>query len=164
MRATGKGHSTTLGFREVLDYDCSIGLWGFLHLDDQMDEAVSKYDKIYKVRPMIDGILPLFRCYYSPHQQLSLEKGMIPTKNPLAIKQYIRRSDGASKAFCCARPRWATFLMQKSTWARSRADTAPSSDHLAVLLAVSWRTHRWAKRTTCCSWTVFTTLSHSSTC
>ena len=33
---------------------------------------------------------PLFRRYYSPRQQLSLVEGMIPTKNRLAIKQYIR--------------------------------------------------------------------------
>ena len=67
-----------------------IALWGFLHLVDQTDEAVDKSDKIYKVRPMFDRMLPLFRRYYSPRQQLSLDEGMIPTKNRLAIKQYIR--------------------------------------------------------------------------
>ena len=35
-------------------------------------------------------MLPLFRRYYSPRQQLSLDEGMIPTKNRLAIKQYVR--------------------------------------------------------------------------
>ena len=39
---------------------------------------------------MLDRMLPLFRRYYSPRQQLSLDEGMIPTKNRLAIKQYIR--------------------------------------------------------------------------
>ena len=39
---------------------------------------------------MLDRMLPLFRGYYSPRQQLSLDEGMIPTKNRLAIKQYIR--------------------------------------------------------------------------
>ena len=47
-------------------------------------------DKMYKVRPMLDRMLPLFRHYYSPSQQLSLDEGMIPIKNRLAIKQYIR--------------------------------------------------------------------------
>ena len=41
-------------------------------------------------RPMLDRMLPLFRRYYSPRQQLSLDEGMIPTKNRLTIKQYIR--------------------------------------------------------------------------
>ena len=39
---------------------------------------------------MLDRMLPLFRRYYSPRQQLSLDEGIIPTKNRLAIKQYIR--------------------------------------------------------------------------
>ena len=39
---------------------------------------------------MLDRMLPLFCCYYSPRQQLSLDEGMIPTKNRLATKQYIR--------------------------------------------------------------------------
>ena len=89
----GAGHNFiahTPGFREVMERDRFIALWGFLHLVDQTDEAVDKSDKIYKVRPMLDRMLPLFRRYYSPRQQLSLDEGMIPTKNRLAIKQYIR--------------------------------------------------------------------------
>ena len=39
---------------------------------------------------MLDRMLPLFRRYYIPRQQLSLDKGMIQTKNRLSIKQYIR--------------------------------------------------------------------------
>ena len=39
---------------------------------------------------MFDRMLTLFHHYYSPRQQLSLNEGMIPTKNRLAIKQYIR--------------------------------------------------------------------------
>ena len=86
----GAGHNFivhTPGFREVMERDRFIALWGFLHLVDQTDEAV---DKIYKVRPMLDRMLPLFRRYYSPRQQLGLDEGIIPTKNHLAIKQYIR--------------------------------------------------------------------------
>ena len=79
----------TPSFREVMERDRFIALWGFLHLVDQTDEAVDKSDKIYKVRPMLDRMLPLFCRYYSPRQQLSLDEGMIPTKNRLAIKQYI---------------------------------------------------------------------------
>ena len=165
----GAGHNFiahTPSFREVMERDRFITLWGFLHLVDQTDEAVDKFDKIYKVRPMLDRMLPLFRRYYSPHQQLSLDEGMISTKNRLAIKQYIRdkRSDGASRASCCAMPRRATFSRQKSTRVGSGTATGPSSDQPAVLSAVSWRTRRSPTRTTCCSWTAFTTPSPSSTC
>ena len=89
----GAGHNFiahTHGFREVMERDRFIALWGFLHMVDQTDEAVDKSDKIYKVRPMLDRMLPLFRRYYSPRQQLTLDEGMIPTKNHLPIKQYIR--------------------------------------------------------------------------
>ena len=89
----GAGHNFiahTPGFREVMERDRFIALWGFLHLVDQTDKAMDKSNKIYKVRPMLDRMLPLFRRYYSPSQQLSLDEGMIPTKNRLAIKQNIR--------------------------------------------------------------------------
>ena len=170
----GAGHNFiahTPSFREVMERDRFISLWGFLHLVDQTDEAVDKSDNIYKVRPMLDRKLPLFCLsttapYYSPRQQLSLDEGMIPTKNRLALKQYIRtgRSDGASRASCCARPRRATFSTQKFTRAGSGTATGPSSDQPAVLSAFSWRTRRSPTRTRCCSWTAFTTPSRSSTC
>ena len=163
----GAGHNFIThspGFREVMERDCFMALWGFLHLVDQTDEAVDKSDKIYKVRPMLDRMLPLFRRYYSPRQQLSLDEGMIPTKNRLSIKQYIRDKPvrWTSRASCCARPRRATFSTQKSTRAGSGTATGPYSDQPAVLSAVSCRTRRSPTRTTCCSWTAFTT--RSSTC
>ena len=89
----GAGHNFiahTHGFREVMERDRFIALWGFLHLVNQTDEAVDKSDKIYKVRPMLDRMLPRFCRYYSPRQQLTLDEGMILTKNRLPIKQYIR--------------------------------------------------------------------------
>ena len=83
-------------------------------------------------------------------------------KNP-ANMYATSRSDGA-RASCCLRPRRATFLTQKSTRSVSRTATGHSSDQPAVLSAISWRTYRSPIRTTCCSWTAFTTLSRSSTC
>ena len=150
----GAGHNFiahTPGFREVMERDRFIALWGCLHLVDQTDEAVDKSDKTYKVRPMLDRMLPLFHRYYSP-------------ASPSSSTYATSRSDGASRASCCARPRRATFSTQKSTWAGSGTATGPSSDQPAVLSAVSWRTCRSPTRTTCCSWTAFTTPSRSSTC
>ena len=70
----------------------------------------------------------------SPLQKLSLNKGMIATKIPTASPSRstygTSRSDGASRASCCGRPRQATFLTQKSTPAGSRTATGPSSDQL----------------------------------
>ena len=65
----------TPGFREVMERDRFIALWGFLHLVDQTDKAVDKSDKIYKVRPMLDRMLRLFHHYYRPRQQLAHRRG-----------------------------------------------------------------------------------------
>ena len=165
----GAGHNFiahTPGFREVMERDRFIALWGFLHLVDQTDEAVDKSDKIYKVRPMLDRMLPLFRRYYSPRQQLSLDEGMIPTKNRLAIKQYIRDKPvrWGIKSFLLCEAKTGYILDAEIYTAGSGTATGPSSDQPAVLSAVSWRTRRSPTRTTCCSWTAFTTQSRSSTC
>ena len=48
-------------------------------------------------------MLPLFRHYYSPCQQLGLDEGMIPTKNGLAIKQYILDKPVKSFLLCEAK-------------------------------------------------------------
>ena len=151
----GAGHNFiahTPGFREVMECDRFIALWGFLHLVDQTDEAVDKSDKIYKVRPMLDRMLPLFRHYYRPRQQLRLDEGMIPTKNRLAIKQYI-----------CDKPvRWGinSFLLCK-------AKTGYILD--AEMYTGRVRDRHWpllgsAGSVVLRSWTAFTTPSRSSTC
>ena len=94
MRATARGHTQLYPAHPWIQE--SIGTrplyrpLGLPALSGSDSEAMDKYDKIYKVRPMLDRMLPLFHHYYSPCQQLSLDEGMILTKNHLPIKQYIR--------------------------------------------------------------------------
>ena len=147
------------GFREVMERDRFIALWGFLHLVDQTDEAVDKSDKIYKVRPMLDRMLPLFRRNYSPRQQLSLEEGMIPTKNRLAIKQYIRDKPvrWGIKSFLLCKAKTGYILDTEIHTGQVKDRHWPLLGSAAVLSAVSWRTRRSPTRTTCCSWTACTT-------
>lgn len=80
----------TPGFRKVMTRDDFLALWSFLHVVDEEDEALNKTDKIYKTRPMLDGFLVKFQKFYKPHEHLSLDEGMIPAKNRLSIKQYIK--------------------------------------------------------------------------
>ena len=160
----GAGHNfiaDTPGFREVMERDRFIALSGFLHLVDQTEEAVNKSDKIYKVRAMLDRMLPLFRRYYSPHQQLSLDEGMIPTKNGLAIKQYIRDKPvrWGIKSFLLGEAKTGYILDAEIYAGRVKDSHWPPSDQQAVLSPVSWRTRRSPTRTTYCSWTAFTTPS-----
>ncbi|XP_005097783.1 piggyBac transposable element-derived protein 4-like [Aplysia californica] len=82
--------SETPGFRKVLTRDRFLTLWTFLHIVDERDPELNKNDKIYKVRPFLSTLLEKFKHHYKPKQFLSLDEGMIPTKNRLAIKQYIK--------------------------------------------------------------------------
>ena len=61
-----------------------------LHCVDEEDPNVNKTDKIYKSRSVFDIILRNFQHCYVPDCELSLDEGMIPTKNKLSIKQYIK--------------------------------------------------------------------------
>ena len=82
--------SETPGFPQVMSRDRWLSIWSFLHVVDEMDEQVDKTDAIYKVRPFLNFLLDKFRFYYQPKQHLSLDEAMIPLKNRLAIKQYIK--------------------------------------------------------------------------
>ena len=73
------------GFRDVMPRDQFMAIWGFLHIVDEEDRTIDKEDKIYKVRPMLNHILPRFRYFYTPKQHLGLDEGMIPEKNCLGI-------------------------------------------------------------------------------
>ena len=80
----------TPGFGEVMTRDRFLSLWTYLKIVGEEDPTLDKTDKIYKVRPMLNQLLPMFRHYYNANQELSLDEGMIPTKNRLGIKQYIK--------------------------------------------------------------------------
>lgn len=77
----------TPGFRNVMILDRFLALWSFLHIIDEEDTDIDKTDRLYKVRPFLESLLPKFLPFYMPKQHLSLDEGMIPTKNRLAIKQ-----------------------------------------------------------------------------
>ena len=51
---------------------------------------MDKGDKIYKARPVIEYILDKFKHFYVPECELSFDEGMIPTKNKLSFKQFIK--------------------------------------------------------------------------
>lgn len=82
--------ASTPGFREVMTRDRFLAIWKYLHLVDEKDETLDKTDKIYKARPLLDYLLPKFQHHFVPRQHLSLDEGMIPSKNRLSIKQYIK--------------------------------------------------------------------------
>lgn len=80
----------TPGFADVFTRDNFLALWTMLHCVDEESADIDKGDKIYKVRPILDHLLKNFTQFYVPNCELSLDEGMIPSKNHLSFKQYIR--------------------------------------------------------------------------
>ena len=82
--------TSTPGFAKVFTRDRFLAIWSMLYCVDERNPAVNKMDKIYKRRPIFDIIVANFQRNYVPACELSLDEGMIPTKNSLSIKQYIK--------------------------------------------------------------------------
>jgi len=80
----------TPGFSQVFTRDRFLAIWSLLHCVDERDVTVDKTDKIYKTRPIVNYLIEKFQFYYIPECELSLDDGMIPTKNSLSMKQYIK--------------------------------------------------------------------------
>jgi len=57
----------------------------------------TKLTQLYKVRPVLNSIVPKFQNNYSLQQDISLDDGMIPSKNRLSIKHTfsLSQSSGA---------------------------------------------------------------------
>ena len=74
----GEAHnfmSFSPGFRDVMERDRFLVLWTFLHLVDQQDPNINKSDKIYKVRPMLEVLLPRFRQPLQPRAAAQPRQG-----------------------------------------------------------------------------------------
>lgn len=77
-----------------------------LHCVNENDPALDKNDKIYKARPVFNRLLKILKHYYVPKCETSLDEEMIPTKNKLSFRQYIK-----DKPKCCG---IKTFLLCNS--------------------------------------------------
>ena len=80
----------TPGFSHVFTCDHFLAVWSVLHCLDEKNDKLNKKDKNYKTRLVIEHIIDKFHHYYVPDCELSLDEGMVPTKNALSIKQYLK--------------------------------------------------------------------------
>ena len=63
----------------------------FLHLNDskkQLSQGEPGYDKLYKVRPLLDAAVKNFQSCYTPTENLS-DENMVGFKGRLAFLQYM---------------------------------------------------------------------------
>ena len=64
----------------------------FLHLADsnvQPQRGEPGFDKLFKLRPLLNLLLPRFRDSYTPNQYLSIDENMISFKGRLSFLQYL---------------------------------------------------------------------------
>ena len=63
----------------------------FLHLANNQAEDKFPFDKLFKVRPLLDIVLPSFLRIYKPGRNLSPDETMVKFKDRIGFKQYMPR-------------------------------------------------------------------------
>ena len=64
----------------------------FIHLNDsetQPSRGEPGFDKLYKIRPLLELLLEKYKDCYTPSQNLSIDEGMISFKGRLSFLQYL---------------------------------------------------------------------------
>lgn len=63
-----------------------------LHINDNMlipEKGTQNYDKLYKVRPLLDKLEETFKNYYFPTKRQSIDESMIKFKGRSSLRQYL---------------------------------------------------------------------------
>ena len=79
-------------FRDIMSSHRFELLLKFLHLNDSKKQPARGqpgYDKLYKVRPLLDAVVKNFQANYTPSENLSIDESMIGFKGRLAFLQYM---------------------------------------------------------------------------
>ena len=79
----------------------------YLHLNNneqQPSRDSANYDKLYKVRPLLDALISNFKMAYTPKQNLSVDESIISYKGRLSWIQYMPKkpTKWGMKAWCLA--------------------------------------------------------------
>ena len=64
----------------------------YLHFVDNttlLPRTDPNYDKLGKIRPVVDHLLERFRTVYNPHQEASIDEAMVAFKGRSSMKQYV---------------------------------------------------------------------------
>ena len=110
----------------------------FLHLADNTADN-SPHDKLSKVRPLLDIVVPLFRSIYKPGQNLSPDETMIKFNGRIGLKHYIPRKSAKYGLKC--------FSLNESetgytcAWKVSTGSKAPSDKIISPSVAYAEANH-----------------------
>ena len=64
----------------------------YLHLNDDTKmspRGSPSYDKLYKIRPLLDSLIQSFKTHYTPTQCLSVDESIVGFKGRLSWVQYM---------------------------------------------------------------------------
>ena len=76
------------GFREVMPRDRFMLILRLLHLvnnNEQLPDDNPNYDKAFKIRGIIDALIPKWQRYFGPDKELSVDESIIPFKGPTSL-------------------------------------------------------------------------------
>ena len=81
------------GVADVMSINLFQQLFRCLHLADnsaQIPVGQPGHDRLFKVRGLLDLLIPKFESEYHIHQECTIDEAMIPFKGRLAFKQYMK--------------------------------------------------------------------------
>ena len=67
-------------------------IFHYLHFNDNnlaVPRGSPRYDKLFKIRPLIEKLLATFLAMYKPHRENSIDKAMVGFKGRSSLKQYM---------------------------------------------------------------------------
>ncbi|XP_013391250.1 piggyBac transposable element-derived protein 4-like [Lingula anatina] len=86
--------TSTSGFRKVMSRNRFLSILRYIHFVDNSSAVTDRnnpaYDKLYKVRPVLDRIVQKIRTVYAPKRELSLDESMVACKSRCSFKQFMR--------------------------------------------------------------------------
>ena len=80
------------GFRDIMTRDRFLSILQFFHLvnnEDALPREHANYDKGFKIRPLVNLLVPLWQHYYGPDKEVSVDESMIPFKGRTSLMQYM---------------------------------------------------------------------------
>ena len=126
----------TEGISSIMSRNRFEQIFRFLHLADSSQQILAGqpgHDKLFKVRPFLDLVLPRFESEYVMHQPVTINEAMIPFKGRLSFKQYIKNkpTKWGIKAFVLSD---ATngYVYRMQVYTGKNAESDPSSAGLCT--------------------------------
>ena len=76
--------------------------WHFVNNDLALHRTDENYDRLFKLRPLIESLSKTFESVYTPDINLSLDEALVLWKGRLVFRQYIplKRARSGTKLFC----------------------------------------------------------------